>query len=195
MRRRLAVVGLAVPLVAFIGALVYLYLFGSSEPTFEAATREFAREYTVVRIRDEPPAAMIAPTEPIESVVLVAVLPDDERHVWAATRELGLLNHVEPDGMALIPVVGAIDNDQLSELVGLVSAYVGVKAMYVAAFAGQPIATLCAGDGLNGGWSGVMVVGSEGAAAFDQCGGARMLWVADSDDRADRMVQWMLEQE
>lgn len=195
MRRRLAIVGLAVPLVAFVVALVYLYLFGTSEPTFEAATQELAREHTVVRLREEPPAAIVVPSGRVPSVVLVMILADDERHVWSATRELGLLDYVEREGLALIPVAGVADGDGLLELAKLASVYFGLDGVYLAGFMGQRIASLCAGDGLGSRWSGVAVVGGEDEALFDQCGEARVLWLDDSENRAERMVQWMLEGE
>ena len=47
MLRKLGVVGLGVPLVAIIGALVYLFLFGETEPTFEDATQQLAQDHTV----------------------------------------------------------------------------------------------------------------------------------------------------
>lgn len=195
MRRRLAIVGLAVPLVAFLVALAYLYLFGTSEPTFDAATQALAREHTVVRLREQPPAAIVVPTEPVPSAVLVMVLPDDRRHVWSATRELGLLDYVDREGLALIPVVGAAGEAELSELAELARAYFRLEGVYVAAFAGEPIASLCAELGLSGEWSGVVVMGSDDAAPFDRCGETRLLWLDDSEDRAARMVQWMLERE
>ena len=183
------------PLVAFVVALVYLYLFGTSEPTFEAATQELAREHTVVRLREEPPVAIVVPSERVASVVLVMVLADDERHVWSAMRELGLLDYVDREGLALIPVAGVVDGDGLSELATLASVYFGLEGVYLAGFAGQPIASLCAGDGLGSRWSGLAVVGGKDEALFDQCGEARVLWFDDSEDQAERIVQWMLEQE
>ncbi len=195
MRRKLAIVGLGVPLVAFVVALVYLYLFGTSEPTFEAATQELAREHTVVQLREEPPAALIVPSEPPAAVTLVIILPDDERHVWSATRALGLLDYVERDGLGLIPASAVVGPDQLWDLVELVGAYVAVEGVYLAAFAGEPVSAICAGDGPGGEWSGVAVVRSDPGARLDRCGGHEVFWIDDAAEPAGSMVRWMLERE
>ena len=47
MLRKLGIVGLGVPLVAIIAALIYLFLFGETEPTFEDATQQLAQDHTV----------------------------------------------------------------------------------------------------------------------------------------------------
>jgi hypothetical protein len=192
MLRKLGMVGLSVPLIAIVGALIYLFLFGTSEPTFDAATRELARDHTVVRIRDEPPVALVAPDEPPESVILVLVLPDDSRHVWSATQALGLLDDVDSHGLAVIPVNTPLERDQLSELVDLAAEFVTPSRIFVAAFNGAPLAAVCEG-GLPEGWSGVAVVEVPGIESLDRCADLPVLRIEDQQDPAPRIVQWMLE--
>ncbi len=193
MLRKLSIVGLGVPLAAFIGVMAYLLLFGISEPTFDAATRELAREHTVLRIRDEPPAALVVPTEPIVAVVLVVVLPDNDRHVWSALRSLGLLDYVDSYGLALLPATGAPDRDQLAELVALAAGFVALDGVYLAAFAGTTLAAVCRDDVPRQAWSGVVVVDAARSAALGGCGDAPMLRMEGLDDLGERMVRWMLE--
>ena len=194
MLRRLSIVGLGAPLIAFAGAMVYLLLFGTSEPTFDAATRELARAHTVLRIRDEPPAALIVPAEPLASAVLVIVLPDDERHVWSALQELGLLDYVDSHGLALLPATGSPSADQLEALMARAAEFVTIDGMYLAAFNGEPLAAVCAGGGAPPIWSGAALVEVEGAAALAACGDAPVLRLRGQDDLSARIVQWMLEQ-
>ena len=192
MLRKLGIVALSVPLIAIVGALIYLLLFGTSEPTFDAATRELARDHTVLRIRDEPPAALVAPDEPPESVILVLVLPDDRRHVWSATQALGLLDDVDRHGLAVIPVNTPLEREQLSELVELAAEFVMPSRIYVAAFNSAPLTAVCEG-GLPDGWSGVAVVDVAGRESLDHCAALPVLRVEDQQDPAPRIVQWMLE--
>ena len=193
MFRKLGIVGLGVPLVAIVAALVYLVLFGTSEPTFDAATRELARGHTVLRIRDEPPAALIVPTEPVASVVLVFILPDDEQHVWSATQALGLLNYVESHGLAVVPVTDQINRAQLSELSALAAEFVVPSQIYLVGFHGAPLTSLCESGEPADEWSGVAVVNRAGAAPLEQCGDLPVLRIEDRSDPTARIVQWMLE--
>lgn len=199
MLRKLGVVGLAVPLIAFVGALIYLTLFGTEEPTFDAATRELARDYTVVRLRAEPPAAMVVPASPDGTVLAVVVLPDDERHVWSALRALGLLEYVEDERIALIPAVGAADSlaeGELWDLVKLAGERAEIASAFIAAFEGEPLAGVCQGEGPEGEWSGVAMATSEGTGngtAPVQCG-ALPVWRGEADSElAASIVQWMLD--
>ncbi|MDE2890905.1 MAG: hypothetical protein OXN86_00125 [Chloroflexota bacterium] len=192
MLRKLGIVGLGVPLVAIVAALTYLFLFGTSEPTFDAATRDLARNHTVVRIRDEPPAALVVPTEPPDSVVLVLVLPDDERHAWSATEALGLLEYVDSHELALIPVTVPVGRDQLTELADLAGQFVMHRDIYVAAFSGSPISALCDGR-LGDGWSGVIIVETGATTVLDPCGDLPILRIDDPTDLGARIVQWILE--
>lgn len=192
MLRKLGILGLGVPLIAIIAALMFLLLFGTSEPTFEAATRELARDHTVLRIRDEPPAALVVPTEPVPSVFLVFVLPDDERHVWSATQALGLLDYVDSHGLAVIPVTVPPERDQLAQLAALAAEFVTPSRIYLAAFNGSPLAAICEG-GSGEGWSGAAVVDAAGAAPFDRCDGLPVLQIEEQGDPGARIVQWMLE--
>lgn len=192
MLRKLGILGLAVPLLAFLGALIYLLLFGTSEPTFDAATRELARDHTVLRIRDEPPAALIVPTEPPASVTVVVVLPDDQRHVWSATQALGLLDYIDSHALALLPATAPVDPDQLSELTTLAADFVTPDRIYLAAFNGAPLANLC-DAGPPDAWSGVAVVDAPGAAPLNQCANLPILRIEDGNNPAPHIVQWMLE--
>lgn len=195
MLRKLGIIGLGVPLLAVLAALIYLFLFGTSEPTFDAATRELASDYTVLRIGDEPPAALIAPTEPVATVTLVLILPDDDRHVWSAARALGLLDYVDSHAFAVIPVTGAITRDHLVELTELAGEFVLPNRTYVVAYHGAPLTSLCTARGLADRWSGVVVVGTAGSGSLEQCGGLPILPIEDQHDSAARMVQWMLERQ
>ncbi len=195
MRRKLAMLGLAVPLVAFIAVLIYLYLFGTSEPTFDAATRDLAQEHTVVLIREQPAAALIVPDEPPGSLILVVVLADDERHVWSALRELGLLDHVEAAGLGLVPATVAPTPAELRKLAALADMFAPVDGLFLAGFAGSAMDALCAGDGLRGDWSGVVVVQSVDAPTPVDCGGAPVLRIDDGEDLSGRIVTWMLERQ
>lgn len=199
MLRKLGIVGLAVPLIAFVGVLVYLSLFGTEEPTFDAATRELARDYTVVRLQTEPPAAMVAPASPVGAVLAVVVLPDDERHVWSALRALGLLDYVEDERIVLIPAVGPVETlaeDDLWELVNLAGSHVEIDAAFIAAFDGEPLAEVCQGDGPAGEWSGVAAASSEPSSALVdtvECGELPVWRAAADSELAASMVQWMLD--
>ena len=195
MLRKLGIVGLGVPLVAVIAALAYLFLFGTSEPTFDAATRDLASDHTVLRIRDEPPAALIVPIEPVATVVLVFTLPDDERHVWSASRALGLLDYVDSHGLAVIPVTGTIAGDHLSELATLAAELVRPSRTYVVAYEGAPLTSLCEAGELEEDWSGVVVVNSAESGPAEGCARLPILAIEDQRDPAARIVQWMLERQ
>jgi hypothetical protein len=192
MLRKLGMVGLGVPFIAIVGALVYLFLFGTSEPTFDAATRELARDHTVLRIRDEPPAALIVPDEPPSSVLLVFALADDGRHVWSATQALGLLDFVESHKLAVLPVTVPYEPDQLARLVALAAEFVPVRGVYLAAFNGAPVAAICQGD-LPDTWSGVVVVDTPGIDPLRHCADLPVLRIEDDLDPAPRIVEWILE--
>ncbi len=199
MLRKLGVVGLAVPLIAFVGVLVYLTLFGTEEPTFDAATRELARDYTVVRLQTEPPAAMVAPASPVGAVLAVVVLPDDERHVWSALRALGLLDYVEDERIVLIPAVGVADSlseGELWDLVNLAGEYAEIEAAFIAAFEGEALADVCRGDGPAGDWSGVVMASSRQAAQTAdtaECGALSIRRTPAEPELAASIVQWMLD--
>ena len=109
MLRRLAMVGLATPLVAIIGALIYLFAFGTSAPTFDAGSQQLAVDHTVLRLSDDPDAALVVPDEPPESAAVVVILADDQRHIWSAVQDLVLLEQVEPYALALLIAPGVED--------------------------------------------------------------------------------------
>ena len=105
MARKLGVVGLAVPLVAIIAALVYLFLFGESEPTFADAAQRLASEHTVYGLSlDEQPAALVAPwgADPSEPLPLVVALHAEGSHVWEHASETGLIGRINEDRFILL---------------------------------------------------------------------------------------------
>lgn len=197
MLRRLGILGLAVPLIAILVVLAFLVFFGTTEPTFDAATRELARDHTLVRLSDDPPTAMIVPQEPPPIAIVVVILPDDERHVWTATRELGLLEHVEDADLVLIPATGAITHERLSSLTAQADDLVRYDKRFLAAFSGVAITTFCEGPPLSDlseltqdKWAGVIVVGGHPA----ECGTLPLLQPGDASDPA-HIVKWMQELE
>ncbi|MCY3557540.1 MAG: hypothetical protein OXH13_02690 [Chloroflexi bacterium] len=153
MLRRLAMVGLATPLVAIIGALIYLFAFGTSAPTFDAGSQQLAVDHTVLRLSESPDAALVVPDEPPESAAVVVILADDQRHIWSAVQDLGLLDQVEPYALALLIAPGVEDAVVLSSLVERVVDHVPVELSVLAAFDGAPIRRLCDD------WERVVVVG------------------------------------
>ena len=192
MLRKLGILGLALPLIAIIGVLAYLFLFGTSEPTFEAATSDLARDHTVVHIDDQPDAAMIAPQEPPDSVVLVFVLPDDERHVWSATRDLGVLDFVESHKLGVIPVTGAEEYGRLIDLTRAATEFVPVSSIYITAFDGSSIAAICNGP-IGADWTGVAVVESAALDITEECAHLPLLRVEDGNSPGAEIVQWITE--
>ena len=154
MLRRLGMVGLAAPLAAIIGALIYLFAFGTSAPTLDAGTRQLAVDHTVLHLSDEPDAALVVPEEPPESAAIVVILADDQRHIWSAVQDLGLLDQVEPHALALLIAPGVEDAAALSELVEHAVEYVPVELSVLAGFDGAPIRSLC------NDWEHVVVVGA-----------------------------------
>ena len=191
MLRKLGIVGLGVPLVAIIVALMYLFLFGTSEPTFEAATKELARDHTVVKISDEPPAAMIVPVEPPQSVNLIVVLPDDDRHVWTALETLGLLSIVERREVAIVPATTGVSAEALWGLVESAREYVPTRSVWLVAYYGEPFESVCS-DGLKGEWSGVFAVADESMApTVTSCGDVRLLVLERTDAALPYIGRWM----
>ena len=176
MLRGLAMVGLAAPLAAIIGALIYLFAFGTSAPTFDAGTQQLAVDHTVLHLSDDPDAALVVPKDPPESAAVIVILADDQRHVWSAVQDLGLLDQVEPHALALLIAPGIEDAAALSELVEQVVEYVPVELSVLAAFDGAPIRSLCDD------WERVVVVG---AAA--SCGDA--IHLPASEGLAGRIVE------
>ena len=159
MLRRVGMVGLAVPLLAVVAALVFLLVFGTDAPTFDAAAADLARDHTVVRLSDDPDAAIVVPADPPESVAVVVILADDQRHVWSAAKDLGLLDHVESASLALLIAPGVEDAPAIASLVEAVEQYVPVNLSLLAAFDGAPIRSLC-DDAAR-----VIVVGDGGSCA------------------------------
>ncbi|MCY3567973.1 MAG: hypothetical protein OXH38_05060 [Chloroflexi bacterium] len=154
MLRKLGMVGLAAPLAAIISALIYLVAFGTSAPTFDAGAQQLAVDHTVLRLSDDPDAALVVPEEPPESAAVVVILADDQRHIWSAVQDLGLLDHVEPQALALLIAPGIENAAALSDLVEQAVEYVPVELSVLAGFDGAPIRSLC------NDWEHVVVVGA-----------------------------------
>jgi len=175
MLRKLGMVGLAAPLAAIIGALIYLFAFGTSAPTFDAGTRQLAVDYTVLHLSDDPDAALVVPNEPPESAAVIVILADDQRYIWSAVQDLGLLDQVEPHSLVLLIAPGVEDAAALSDLVEQVAEYVPVELSVLAAFSGAPIRSLCDD------WEHVVVVGAS------PCGNA--VNVSAGEDLAARVIE------
>ena len=182
MLRRLGMVGLGVPLVAVIVGLIFLYAFGTDEPTFDAATRELAHDHTLVYLSDDPPAALVVPAQPPESAPVFVILADDQRHIWSAVRDLGLLEEIERREIALLVAPGA-SATQLKALVEAVVEYVPVDFAVLTAFGGRQIRSLCPE------WELAVVVGD----ASVSCEAARSTSVPPGDNLGRRIVDAAIE--
>jgi len=114
MLRKLGIVGLGVPLIAIVAALVYLFLFGETEPTFEDATQQLAQDYTVYGLDLEGRrAAMVAPfgADPTEPLPLVIALHGYGSNVWEHSQYLGLIRRINVDRFLLLMPNGSRDED------------------------------------------------------------------------------------
>ncbi len=114
MLRKLGIVGLGVPLIAIVAALVYLFLFGETEPTFEDATQQLAQDYTVYGLDLEGRrAAMVAPfgADPTEPLPLVIALHGYGSNVWEHSQYLGLIGRINVDRFLLLMAQGSRDED------------------------------------------------------------------------------------
>ena len=114
MLRKLGIVGLGVPLVAIIAALIYLFLFGETEPTFEDATQQLAQDHTVYGLDLEGrPAALVAPfgADPTEPLPLVIALHGYGSNVWKHSQYLGLIGRINTDRFLLLMPNGTRDDD------------------------------------------------------------------------------------
>lgn len=154
MLRKLGIIGLAVPLLAVVGALIYLFAFGTDAPTFDAGARELARDHTVIRLSEEPDVALVLPEVPPPSLTTVVILADDRRHIWTVVQDLGLLDEVEPHALALLIAPGIIDSEALKALALQVEEYAPSHLSALVGFAGAPIAALCDD------WANVVIVGA-----------------------------------
>ncbi len=181
MLRKLGVVGLGVPLIAVVGALIYLFAFGTDAPTFDAATRELARDYTVVRLSEAPKAALVVPETPPSTLPIFVILADEQRHIWNAVRELDLLELVEPEGIALLIAPGVSDPSLFRSLVDAASRLAPVQISALTAFDGPQLRALCQS------WSEVIAV----AEAPLPCGETRVSIVAPGREHGRRIVDAM----
>ncbi len=114
MLRKLGIVGLGVPLVAIIAALIYLFLFGETEPTFEDATQQLAQDHTVYGLDLEGrPAALVAPfgADPAEPLPLIIALHGYGSNVWEHSLYLGLIGRISADRFLLLMPNGSRDED------------------------------------------------------------------------------------
>jgi len=105
MLRKLSIVGLGVPPIAIIAALVYLLFFGESEPTFQDATQQLASDHTVYGLDlEDRPAALVAPfgADPGESLPLVIALHGYGSNVWEHAQYMGLIERINVDRFLLL---------------------------------------------------------------------------------------------
>ena len=181
MARKLGVVGLALPLIAIVGALIFLFAFGTDAPTFDAGARELARTNTVVRLSEEPSAALVVPEQAPPSMPILIILADDQRHIWQAATDLGLLPLVESEQFGVLIAPGIADGELLQSLVAKVDALVDVELAALAGFDGQPIRQLCAD------WSQAIIV----AEANLSCGQSAIAILSDGENLGVRMVDAM----
>ena len=185
MARKLGVVGLALPLIAIVGALIVLFAFGTDAPTFEAGARELARTNTVVQLSEDPSAALVVPEQAPQSMPIFVILADDQRHIWQAVTALELLPLVEAEQIGLLIAPGIADASILAALVEQVETLVAVDAAALTSFDGQPIREVCAEWGLVG--SGVIV-----AAETDvSCGQTAVTVVGPGEGLGVRIVDAM----
>ena len=114
MLRKLGIIGLAVPLIAIIAALIYLFFFGETEPTFEDATQQLAQDHTVYGLDLEGRrAALVAPfgADPTEPLPLIIALHGYGSSVWEHSQYLGLIERINADGFMLLMPNGSRDGD------------------------------------------------------------------------------------
>lgn len=112
MLRKLGIVGLGVPLVAIVAALIYLFLFGETEPTFEDATHQLAQDHTVYGLDLEGRrAALVAPfgADPTEPLPLIIALHGYGSNVWQHSQYLGLIERINVDRFLLLMPNGTRD--------------------------------------------------------------------------------------
>lgn len=193
MLRRLGIFGLGIPLIAIIVALAYLYLFGSSDPTFNAATLELARDHTVVQLDDAPPVALVVPSIQFEAVSLLAVLPDDERHIWAATRELAILDALDTDGLALLLAPGVVEATRLAALAAEADSLIPVASLFAIAYAGDAVREFCDDGGPGPDWAGVIVVAVEAVHVLTECGDTALLIIPEQEPPTSVLIEWIQE--
>lgn len=114
MLRRIGIIGLGGPLLAVVGVLIYLYVFGETEPTFEDATTQLVGAHTVYALdREGRPAALVAPfnADPSSPLPLVIVLHGYASNVWADAQYLGLIARVQMDRIMLLLPSGTRDEE------------------------------------------------------------------------------------
>lgn len=115
MLRKLGIVGLGVPLIAIIAALIYLFLFGETEPTFEDATQQLAQDHSVyVLDREGRRAALVAPfgADPSVPLPLIIALHGYGSNVWEHSQYLGLIERINPDRFLLLMPNGTRDGER-----------------------------------------------------------------------------------
>lgn len=114
MLRKLGIIGLGVPLVAFLAILVYLFFFGETEPTFEDATQQLAQDHTVYGLDpDGRRAALVAPlgSDANQPLPLVIALHGYGSNTWLHVQNMGLISRVNPDRFLLLLANGSRDTD------------------------------------------------------------------------------------
>ena len=114
MLRKLGILGLGVPLIAIIVALVYLFFFGETEPTFEDATQQLASDHTVYGLDLEGRrAALVAPfgADPAQDLPLIIALHGYGSNVWEYSQYVGLIGRINLDRFLLLMPNGTRDSD------------------------------------------------------------------------------------
>ncbi len=185
MARKLGVFGLALPLIAIVGALIFLFAFGTDAPTFDAGARELARTNTVVRLSEEPSAALVVPEQAPQSMPILIILADDQRHIWQAATDLRLLPLVESEQFGILIAPGVADASILAALVEEVEALVDVELAALAGFDGQPMRQLCAE------WSHAIIVAEANVSCKKSAVAIVSARVSDGENLGVRMVEAM----
>ena len=114
MLRKLGILGLGVPLIAIFVALIYLFFFGETEPTFEDATQQLASDHTVYGLDLEGRrAAVVAPfaADPSQELPMIIALHGYGSNVWEFSQYLGLIERINLDRFLLLMPNGTRDND------------------------------------------------------------------------------------
>ncbi len=112
MLRKLGILALGIPLIAIIVALIYLFFFGETEPTFEDATQQLASDYTVYGLDlENRRAALVAPlgSDPSDPLPLVIALHGYSSNVWEFSQYLGLIRRINLDRFMLLMPNGTRD--------------------------------------------------------------------------------------
>ena len=216
MLRKLGIVSLGGPLLAIVGALIYLYFFGETEPSFEDATSQLASDHVVYALdRENRPAALVAPfdADPSKPLPLVIVLHGYESNVWADTQYLGLIPRILLDRFMLLLPNGARDGEgnrfwnatdfccdfydsgiddaaYLSDLVEEASRHVEIGGIYVVGYAnGAFMAYRLACESLPD-LVGIVAIAGSSVADETRCDGAVPVSTLHIHGHADDVIRY-----